>query len=214
MKKIQYSQYPPSQYGMKNNEILCDRPPPTSRCIMTPPPPPKDPHPHHHPLLSRWYPATSVLHEMHKMTGLRQPLHLVTKITVSHLRQLIHHCHWSVPCLCLLATAYPLARPPPCDTHSHTDAHAHTHSSPPPFKRAYLLNYKKRRNRRKGMFFFSPPPRLPLLSSTLHFYCITIKYWRHLHSYRRECDCAGDYAAFRPVRRRGVKKKEEKKSRE
>lgn len=59
------------------------------------------------PSLSREDPATSVLHEMHKMTGLRQPLHLVTKITVSHLRQLIHHCHWSVPCLCLLATAYP-----------------------------------------------------------------------------------------------------------
>lgn len=53
--------------------------------------------------------GTSVLHEVHKMTGLRQLVHLVTKITVTHLLELIHHCKWSVPFLCLLATAYPLA---------------------------------------------------------------------------------------------------------
>lgn len=51
--------------------------------------------------------GTSVLHEVHKMTGLRQLVHLVTKITVTHLLELIHHCKWSVPFLCLLATAYP-----------------------------------------------------------------------------------------------------------
>lgn len=56
---------------------------------------------------------TSVLHEMHKMTGLRQLVHLVTKITVSHLLELIHHWKWSVPFLCLLATAYPLVLPLP-----------------------------------------------------------------------------------------------------
>ena len=57
--------------------------------------------------------GTSVLHEVHKMTGLRQLVHLVTKITVTHLLELIHHCKWSVPFLCLLATAYPLARAQP-----------------------------------------------------------------------------------------------------
>lgn len=55
--------------------------------------------------------GTSVLHEMHKMTGLRQPVHLVTKITVTLLLELIHHWKWSVPLLCLLATAYPLVLP-------------------------------------------------------------------------------------------------------
>lgn len=110
------------------------------------------------------------------MTGLRQLLHLVTKITVSHLRQLIHHCHWSVPCLCLLATAYPSARPRPCD-------------EPPPSSRiflhtslcyssAYLFTLSKKEDEEQ-LFFFLP---------TLHFYHITIKKTvsaRHQDSYLR-----------------------------
>lgn len=66
------------------------------------------------------YLGTSVLHEMHKMTGLRQPVHLVTKITVTHLPQLIHHWQWSVPFPGLLATAYPLAGARPCVRVCHT----------------------------------------------------------------------------------------------
>ena len=102
---------PPCHYRMKNNEILLDRLP-TLSCIMIlslRSPPfifttcnfslslslslsfPRS----LAPALSCTIQGTSVLHEMHKMTGLRQPVHPVTKITVSYLLQLIHHCHWS-----------------------------------------------------------------------------------------------------------------------
>ena len=104
---------------------------------------------------------------MHKMTGLRQPLHLVTKITVSHLRQLIHHCHWSIPCLCLLATAYPSARPGPCD------------EQPPPINippsttlqlTFYIKKKKKKKMKKKKK------KGTPIFNFTFLFY-FTIKYW-------------------------------------
>lgn len=120
------------------------------------------------------------------MTGLRQPLHLVTKITVSHLRQLIHHCHWSVPCLCLLATAYPLVRPGPCDEPPHRlDLNPPTPPPPrasltpstPPSASLQLTFYIKKKERRRGTAIFN--------FTFLSYYHKILVRAQHRHSYRR-----------------------------
>lgn len=52
---------------------------------------------------------------MQKMTGLRQLLHPVTKITVILAHQLIHHWQWSIPFPGSLATANDGEGCLPCD---------------------------------------------------------------------------------------------------
>ena len=109
------------------------------------------------------------------MTGLRQPLHLVTKITVSHLRQLIHHCHWSIPCLCLLATAYPSARPGPCDEHPPPPPNP---PPPPPLPLPFYLKKKEmKKKRRRGTAIFN-------FTFLLYYHKILVGA-QHRHSYLR-----------------------------